>query len=54
VLWESAGSKDLYIRANQKAREILQEHEAPPIPEETEDLIQEILAGRKKRNKSAN
>ena len=45
--WESAGSKSLYDRLNERAREILAEHEVPPLAEDTEDAISDVLARRK-------
>ena len=44
--WEAKGSKDMYTRANERAKEILAEHEVPPLPEEAEALIEEIMEKR--------
>ncbi len=44
--WETKGSKDMYTRANERAKKILAEHEVPPLPEEAEALIEEILERR--------
>jgi len=52
-LWESAGSKDMSARANEKAREILSKHTVPPISEEAEVVIREILSERRRRNELA-
>jgi trimethylamine--corrinoid protein Co-methyltransferase len=45
-VWQAAGSKDMFTRANEHARQILAEHEAPPLPEEAEKVIAEVLAER--------
>lgn len=45
--WKEAGSRDMYQRANEKAREILEEAEVPPLPNEAEVVIEEIFAERK-------
>jgi len=44
--WVKLGRKDMFTRANERAREILAEHEVPPLPEEAEAVIAEILAER--------
>jgi trimethylamine--corrinoid protein Co-methyltransferase len=44
--WVKLGSKDMFTRANERAREILREHEPPPLPEEAEAVIEEILKER--------
>ena len=41
--WREAGSKDMYTRANERAREILSSTEVPPLPDEAEGVIQQIL-----------
>jgi trimethylamine--corrinoid protein Co-methyltransferase len=46
--WVKRGSKDLFTRANERAREILAEHEVEPLPEEAEKVIDEILERRAK------
>jgi trimethylamine--corrinoid protein Co-methyltransferase len=46
-VWQEAGSKDMFTRANERAREILAEHEVPPLPEEAEKVIAELLEERK-------
>jgi trimethylamine--corrinoid protein Co-methyltransferase len=46
--WVNDGSQDIFARANEVAREIIQEHEVPPLPEEVEQTFEEILAGRAK------
>jgi trimethylamine--corrinoid protein Co-methyltransferase len=45
--WSEAGSKDLFMRANERARKILNEHEVPPLSDEVEAVIAEILAERR-------
>ena len=44
--WVELGSKDIFARANGRAREILEEHEVPPLSEEAEAVIAEVLAER--------
>jgi trimethylamine---corrinoid protein Co-methyltransferase len=44
--WVARGSKDMAARANERAQKILAEHEVPPLPEEAEELIAKVLAGR--------
>jgi len=44
--WNAAGSKDMYTRANERAREILAEHQVTPLSEAAEVVIAEILAER--------
>jgi trimethylamine--corrinoid protein Co-methyltransferase len=44
--WVKQGRKDMTTRANERARQILTEHEVPPLPEEAEKMIAEVLAGR--------
>jgi trimethylamine--corrinoid protein Co-methyltransferase len=45
--WVKRGSKDMTARANERAREILAEHEVPPLPDEAEKVIAEVLEERK-------
>ena len=45
-VWQDAGSKDMFTRANERARQILAEHEVPPLPAEAENVIAEVLAER--------
>jgi trimethylamine---corrinoid protein Co-methyltransferase len=45
-VWKAAGSKDMFTRANERAREILAEHEVPPLSDEAEKVIAEVLAER--------
>ncbi len=49
-IWREAGSKDMFTRANERAREILAEHEVPPLPEEAENVIADVLAERSGKN----
>jgi trimethylamine--corrinoid protein Co-methyltransferase len=44
--WTAAGSKDMNTRANERAREILAEHQVTPLSEAVEAVIAEILAER--------
>jgi len=45
-IWETAGKKDMLERANQRAREILSKHRMPPLSEEVEEGIKEVLSKR--------
>ena len=47
--WIESGSKGMFSRANEQAQKILNEHEVPPLSEDAEAVIAEILA---KRNRS--
>jgi len=44
--WTAAGSKDMFTRANERAREILDEHQVTPLSEAAEVVIAEILEER--------
>jgi len=44
--WEEKGSKDIAARANERARQILDEHQVPPLPEAAEEEIAQVLAER--------
>ena len=44
--WVGQGSKDMFTRANERARELLAEHEVPPLPEEAEEVVSDVLAER--------
>ena len=44
--WVKQGSKDMAARANEHAREILAEHEVPPLPPEAEKAIAEVIKQR--------
>lgn len=44
--WEKSGSKDMYTRANERARQILAEHQVPELPPAAEQVFAEILAER--------
>jgi len=46
--WVEKGSKDMAQRANERARQILAEHEVEPLPEEVEKVIREVLERRKR------
>ena len=47
--WVDEGSKDMAVRANERARQILDEHEVPPLSEEAEKTIAEVLEKRADR-----
>ncbi|MDP6776400.1 MAG: trimethylamine methyltransferase family protein [Candidatus Latescibacteria bacterium] len=47
--WEAEGSKTLGDRVRDRVREILESHEVPPLPDEVESGIDEILAEGDKR-----
>jgi trimethylamine--corrinoid protein Co-methyltransferase len=49
-VWQAAGSKDMFKRANEFARQILAEHEVLPLPKEVEKVIAEVLAERAEQN----
>jgi trimethylamine--corrinoid protein Co-methyltransferase len=44
--WVKKGSKDMATRANERARQILAEHEVPPLPESAEEAIAGVLKRR--------
>lgn len=44
--WIADGSQDMVTRANQRAKEILAKHEVPPLPDEAEAMIAEVLKAR--------
>jgi trimethylamine--corrinoid protein Co-methyltransferase len=41
--WVEQGRQDMTTRANERARQILAEHEVPPLPEAAEEVIAEVL-----------
>ena len=41
-----SGPQDMATRANERAREILAEHEVPPLPEAAEEVIASVLKRR--------
>ena len=47
--WVQQGSKDMAARANERARQILEEHDVPPLPDEAEKVIAEVLKKRSAR-----
>jgi trimethylamine--corrinoid protein Co-methyltransferase len=51
-LWQKDGSKDMFMRANERARKILSTHETPPLPAEAENVIAEILRERRQSSES--
>ncbi|MBE9474311.1 MAG: trimethylamine methyltransferase family protein [Chloroflexi bacterium] len=44
--WKASGAKDMNTRANERAREILAEHEVNPLSDGAEAVITEVLAER--------
>lgn len=44
--WVEAGSKDMFVRANDVAREVLKKHEVLPLQGEVEAVIADVLAER--------
>ena len=47
--WVAKGSKDMTTRATERAREILAEHQVPPLSEAAEKVIAEVLKARESR-----
>lgn len=47
-LWEKAGRKDMYERANLRAKELLLKHQTPSLPIEVEEIITDVLERRSK------
>jgi len=47
--WVKKGSQDMPARANERARQILEEHEVPPLPEAAEKVITRVLKKRESR-----
>jgi len=48
-LWKKAGEMDMYERANLRAKQLLAQHQTPPLPQAAEEVIAEVL---KERNKN--
>jgi trimethylamine:corrinoid methyltransferase-like protein len=44
--WVQQGSKDMATRANERAREILAEHEVAPLSDAAEEAIADVLQRR--------
>ena len=44
--WVKRGSRDMFVRANERARKLLAEHEVVPLSDDVETVIAEILAER--------
>ena len=44
--WKDSGAKDIFKRANERVRELLGQHEVPPVPEEAETVFAEVIAER--------
>ena len=49
--WVEEGRRDMTTRANERAREILAEHEVPPLPEAAEQVIAEVLKDRETKER---
>jgi trimethylamine--corrinoid protein Co-methyltransferase len=49
-LWERSGSKDMFERANERARDLLSKHEVPALPADAENVISEIMEKRGRRS----
>ena len=47
--WKAEGEQSLHQQANTRVKSLLDEHQVPPLPEEAETVIQEILAQRANR-----
>lgn len=50
VDWKDEGEKHLSHRANERAKSLLTEHQVPPLPEEAEAIIEEVLAEREEKS----
>jgi trimethylamine--corrinoid protein Co-methyltransferase len=48
-MWKSAGEKDLFQRANERARQILSKHQIPPLDSGVEAAIQDVFSRRSKK-----
>jgi trimethylamine--corrinoid protein Co-methyltransferase len=44
--WVENGSKDMTVRANERARQILTDHKVPPLADDAERVIAQVLAER--------
>ncbi len=49
--WVQKGRQDMTTRANERARQILAEHEVPPLPEAAEEVIAEVLKEREAKER---
>jgi trimethylamine--corrinoid protein Co-methyltransferase len=47
--WKNAGAKDMFTRANERARKILAEHQPPPLSDDAEAVFAQILEERATR-----
>jgi trimethylamine--corrinoid protein Co-methyltransferase len=47
--WVEKGSKDIFKRANELARDLIREHEVPPLADDVERVFEEILDERAKQ-----
>jgi trimethylamine--corrinoid protein Co-methyltransferase len=44
--WQAKGSKDMTARANERAKEILEQHLVPPLSQTAEEVISDVLKSR--------
>jgi trimethylamine--corrinoid protein Co-methyltransferase len=49
--WVEKGCQDMTARANERAREILAEHQVPPLPKAAEEVITEVLKEREDKQR---
>ncbi len=49
--WVEKGRQDMTARANERARQILAEHQVPPLPEAAEGVIAEVLKEREDKQR---
>jgi trimethylamine--corrinoid protein Co-methyltransferase len=47
--WEMDGSSDLYHRANEKAKEVIESYEVEPLPSDVQDEIRAIVRSVEKK-----
>ncbi len=51
-IWQTAGSKDMFERANERAKKLLASHQTPALSSEVESAIQAVFESRHRKNKS--
>jgi len=49
-LWEKAGKADMYERANTRAKQLLAQHQTPPLPKDVESVIADVIEERQSYN----
>jgi len=42
--WETAGAKELFVKLNERVKEMLETHQPDPLSEDAEKKIAQILA----------